>query len=782
MPLLRNKNQPYFPDPDSPNNYQCGPEFYCHPVTVGDTVWSQFYQTPCNNNEVTDPEFDDYTLGAELVTNGDFSVNPAAAWTFGAAFTWDNINTEMDCLNGSGDTLEQVGLGLLNGNLYRVTFDCVITNGDFDVFFGYGDPNQTQTPTVTASGSYQFDLLYLAGPGNESITFLSANNLTGSITNVSVKLISNTYWTPNGDWILSDGQACHRVGGINDLDENVAAYIDANSYYKVSFTVTNRTDGDISVGLANVNTGAISANGNFIYYLTPTATGALIISANSAFDGCISDLAVYKLRNDYSAELIDANGNEFDVSDAFSYYQDYVTLDFQFNDYELGDGCYTLNVYDQCIIASNNLVFNGDFINGFDFWTKNNGPAQYQIASDQLTFKFNPFTQGFTDYVTNGDFSSGAAWTLNAGWSIVGQKAVHTPGNTGTLFQTMTLPAPPAPATGYNYWVTFTVTNWTVGTISLKLGNAPTGTTYTWKGNDIFLQIYNPKQSGSVDLIFTPSSTFDGEIDDVACVIVSGHTAFPIITNDPQPLFTPGSYQTEWEIISSSDPNISVRFNLQNATPTTTYETAVGVHSYSQTYTLNGGQVQGVANFGKQSNDYVQTNYVAGDITVDNISVIKVEPFEATYTSECLQYNSNGFPRTKMIVGYCDQNAFGFEFQNTGFRLQQRAEIRSIAPTYPKTTNIMKMGTGDARIAYAEIEKYWQLHTGFASETFHDTMAAIISCDHFQIGDTETTGVEYIAEAEDYSPNWQTDGAYVLAAAVINLRVKEKGQVFNRHI
>jgi len=783
MPLLRNKNQPYFPDPDSPNNYQCGPERYCHPVTVGDTVWSQFYQTPCNNNEVIDPEFDDYSLGAELVTNGTFAINPAGNWTFGAAFTWDNINTEMDCLNGSGDTLVQTGLTLTDGNLYRVTFDCVITNGQFDVLFGYPDPNQTQTPTVSETGSYSFDLIYLAGLGNESITFLSALNFTGSISNVSVKLISNTYWTPNGDWILSNGQACHRVGGINDLDENVAAYIDANSYYKLEFTITNRTAGDISVGMANVNTGAVSANGNFIYYLTPTATGALIISANSDFDGCISNLAVYKLRNDYSGEILDSDGNIVaDLTSYFNYYQDYVTLSFTFDDLELPDGCYSINVYDQCIIESDNLVLNGDFVDGYTNWTRNNGNIQYDIISDQLQFKFYPFSQGFTDYVTNGDFSSGSGWTLNAGWSIIGGKAVHTPGNTGTLFQTMTLPTPPLPATGYPYYVKFTVTNWTAGTITLKLGNATNGTSYTWKGNDIFFQQYSPRQSGSVDIVFTPSSTFDGEIDNVACILPNAVSSFPIITNTPNPLFTPGNYQTEWEIISSSDPNISVNFNLVGALPAAPYQSDIGVQSYTQAYSLNGGSVRGVANFQKTSIDYVQTNLVEGDITVDNISVVKIEPFEATYSSECLQYNSNGFPRTKMIVGYCDQNAFGFEFQNTGFRLQQRAEIRSIAPTYPKTTNIMKMGTGNARIAYAEIEKYWQLHTGFASETFHDTMAAIISCDHFQIGDTEATGVEYIAEAEDYSPNWQTDGAYVLAAAVINLRVKEKGQVFNRHI
>ncbi len=780
MPLLRNKNQPYFPDPDSPNNYQCGPERYCHPVTVGDTVWSQFYQTPCNESEIADPEFDDYALGSELITNGTFNVDPVATWSYDPEWTWDAGNTEMDCLNGSGALLEQSSLSLTAGLVYRISFDTVITNGEFVVLFGYGDPLQTQTPAITTSGTYEFDLQFNA-TGFETITFFTANNFTGSVTNVSVKVINFAKWDYNDSWILSDGQACHIPGQIGDLEETVANYLDAGSYYKLEITVSSRTAGSVTVNISDVNTGAITTNGVFTFWNTPTLAGVVSISATSDFDGCITGLAIYKLRNDYSAELIDSNGTEYDVSDAFSYYQDYVTLGFSFDDYELADGCYTLNVYDQCIVTSDNLVLNGDFAFGFTDWSRNNGTSQYAIVSDELQFIFSPFTQGYTSYITNGDFSSGAAWTINAGWSIAGGKAVHTPGNSGTLFQTMTLPTPP-PLQNYSYWVKFTVTNWTAGTINLKLGNAVNGTTYTWKGNDTFLQFYTPRQSGSVDIIFTPSSTFDGEIDNVDVVLTSGHVAFPIITNANQPLFTIGTYQTEWEIVGVSDPNISVRFYLQGGVPTPPYQSDIGLQSYTQTYNLNGGNVVGVANFGKTSIDYIQTNYVIGDITVDNINVIKTEPFEASYTSECLKFDSNGFERTKMIVGWCDQPSFGFEFTQTGFRLQQRAEIRSIAPTYPKATTVMKSGTGNARVAYSEVEKYWQLHTNFASETFHDAMAAIISCDHFQIGDTEGSGVEYVSEPEDYTPNWQGDGSYSLATAVINLRVKEKGQQFNRHI
>jgi hypothetical protein len=781
MPLLRNKFQPYFPDPDAPNNYQCGSEQYCHPVTVGDTVWTQFYQTPCNENEVQDPEFDDYTLGSELITNGSFAINPAATWSYDPEWTWDAGNTEMDCLNGSGAILVQSGLGLIDGNFYSISFDIVRTSGEITCLFGYPDPNQTQTIAITQTGSYTFDLFYLAGIGNESITFYTANNFTGSISNISVKLRTNTYWIPNGDWTLSDGQACHRVGGINDLDENVPNYIDANSYYKLVFTVSNRTDGAITVGMANVNTGSITTNGSFTYWLTPTANGVLTIAANSTFDGCISNIAVYKLRNDYSAELIDSNGTKYDVSNSFEYYQDYVTLGFSFDDYELADDCYTLNVYDQCIVTSDNLITNGDFALGFADWVKNNSGSQYAIIGDQLEMSFNPFGIGDTDYVTNGDFSGGATgWTLGAGWSIVGNAARHTAGNTATLSQTMTLPAPPLPATGFNYWVGFTISNWTTGTVTVKLGNAATGTTYTWKGNDRFIQFYGPKQSGSVDITFTPSSTFDGDIDDIK-VVKTNHSGVALLYHTGIPTLTPGTYQTEWEIVGSTDLGISAKAYM-NGVPTPSYQSAWGTYSFTQTYTLNGGTYYILVNFGKTDPNYIQPNYIEGSIIIDNVSLQKIEPFEATYASECLQYNSNGFARTKMLVGYCDQPSFGFEFANTGFRLQQRAEIRSIAPTYPKATTVMKSGTGNARVAYSEVEKYWQLHTGFASETFHDAMAAIISCDHFQIGDTEDVGVEYVAEAEDYSPNWQTDGSYSLATAVVNLRIKEKGQQFNRHI
>jgi len=770
MPLLRNKFQPYFPDPDSPNRYQCGSEQYCWPVQLGDRVMSQFYQTPCNDNLVCDPEFDDFSYGPELILNGSFT-GPTPEWSVGA--NWIATGTNIYHNPGSTALLQQFGVPIVDCDFFWLQVTVSRISGTLTCVIGL------TTLVIDSTGVFEIKDFYASG--SNTLSFVPSSDFEGYIDNVTVRLINYDCWDSNCAWILDGNKACKRVGVVGQLVQTGSNYINTGSYYKYEISVTNISNGQLYLFLAGTLFATITTNGDYLYYLTATNNGTISFSSSLDFDGCISEPKVYELRNDYTAELIDSNGTIYDVSDSISYYNEFVTIDLGIEDYELSDGCYTLNVYDYCIVTSDNLVIDGDFVNGYTNWLRNNPASQYDDTGDQMKFIFTPFSIGDTDYITNGDFSGGTTgWTFGAGWSLVGGKARHTAGNTATLFQTMTLPTPPL-GTNYNYWVKFTVSNWTVGTVNLKLGNAATGTNYTWKGNDIFLQIYQPKQAGSVNITFTPSSNFDGDIDDIA-VVRTNHSAFPFITNTTNPLFTPGNYQTDWEIIGSSDSNIKVRAQLLNAIPVPNYESVAGVYSYSQAYTLTGGAVQVIANFSKTSPNYVQYNYVEGDITVDNISAVKTEPFEATFTSECINYSTSNIPRSKVIIGYCDQNALGFEFENTGFKLMHRAEIRSLNPTYPSTSEIMKTSRGNDRFVYGELQKYWNVSTDFASETFHDTMAAILICDHVQMGDTQGDTIEYSTEGSEYSPEWNAEGAYSLATAQFQLRVKEKGQVFNRHI
>lgn len=777
MPLLRNKFQPYFPDPDSPNRYQCGPEKYCWPVQVGDRVMTQFYQTPCNESEIEDPEFDDYTVGANIIVNPSFT-GSATGWTLGAGWTWvagDKVEHTTTYTNPLYQSLS----GFIDCTVYRITIDITRTAGSVKIALGSG-VNTVYSDDLDTTGTYTFDLYYLDALVDE-IAIEPTSDFAGSINSVEAKPLSWTYWDPACSWYLSDGRACWRDGGTASLTQTVSNYILANKYYKFEVFVeglTSQLSINVSDAIVNVN------NGLNTFYVTPTVDG--VIKVDAPFDQgdtvCISDMKIYELKKDYLLELVSSDGTAYDVSNSIEYYNEFVTIDLSIEDYELADDCYTLNMYDQCIVTSDNLVYNPDFVFGFTDWFKNNAGSQYSIVADQVVMNFNPFGIGDTDYITNGDFASGSTgWTLGAGWSIVSNKARHTAGNTATLTQTLTLPAPSLPALGFNYWIGFTVSNWTTGTVSVKLGTATGTTTYTWKGNDRFIQFYNPKASGTIDIIFTPSSTFDGDIDDIK-VVKTNHAGVIGLYNTSNPTITPGTYQAEWEIISSTVSGIGARAYLNQAAPLPAYQTVAGTYSTTQTYGLTGGSFQILVNFGVTNPNFIQVNYVEGSITLDNMSLKKVEPFEATYASECINYSSNPIQRTKMIVGYCDQNALGFDFENTGFKLMHRAEIRSLNPTYPSTSEIMKTGRGNDRFVYGELQKYWQVTTDFASETFHDLMAAILICDHLEMGDTEGTTVEYSPIGDEYTPAWNGEGAYSLATATFQVRVKEKGQVFNRHI
>lgn len=788
MPLLRNKFQPYFPDPDSPNRYQCGSEQYCWPVQVGDRVLTQFYQTPCNESPILDPEFDDYSLGSELTLNGNFDAGNLNQWNAGASPLsttlgvvvngWTGANpNRVEHLSGSTDSLNQA-IGISTGNAYQISIKFTRTSGSIQVALGDGiDANYSAS--LTTSGIYDFPIMFT--DSDAMVQIIPTSDFVGYIDEISVKEISYDYWNPNGGWLLDNGYACHIDGQIGDLKDISANYIDANGYYVGSFTLSSYTQGNVEFWISDILAGTVSANGTFTYYVTPTAPGTIKFVPSVDFLGCISAPAVYELKKDYLLEAVNSSGTAFDVSDAIEYYNEFVTIDFKFDDYELADGCYNLKMYDQCIVTSDNLVYNPDFALGFNDWFKNNSGSQYAIVADQVVMSFNPFGIGDTDYITNGNFSGGTTgWTFGTGWSLVGGKARHTAGNTATLTQTLTLPAPSLPALGFNYWIGFTISNWTTGTVSVKLGSAAGTTVYTWKGNDRYIQFYNPKASGTIDIIFTPSSTFDGDIDDIK-MVKTNHAGIIALNNTSNPTITPGTYQAEWEIISSTIAGISSKAYLNQAAPGPAYQSVPGTYSVTQTYDLTGGFFQILVNFGLTSPNFIQVYYVEGSITLDNMSLKKIEPFEATFESECINYQSNGIPRTKMIIGYCDQNALGFDFVNTGFKLMHRAEIRSLNPNYPSSLDIMKSGRGNDRTVYGELEKYWQVTTDFASETFHDLMAAILICDHVEMGDTEGTTIEYSPLPEEYSPNWNGDGAYSLATSTFQLRVKEKGQVFNRH-
>jgi len=547
--------------------------------------------------------------------------------------------------------------------------------------------------------------------------------------------------------------------------------------------VTGYAAGSVDVYIANLMVGTITANGTFRYYGTPTATGVVSFNPSTDFIGCLSGFDLRELKNSHTIDLVAMDDlTHYDVSGYLSYWEDKVTLILPINNMELEHECYYLEAYDACQVDFGELVTDGDFGAGdLTDWTVYNEPPfpppyQYLVVGNELEFIFEPLEGA--NQLTNGDFATGdfTGWTAGAGWSVVANKAVHTPGSTATLSQSVTIgPVDPWPSIQMSWWQ-LVMSGWTTGTITVTLSDK---TSATYGVNDTITARLAPTVGGVVTFTITPSSTFDGTIDDIKLHETDKMWgALLTAYNTVNPNFVDGNYQLSYEITASTvsaNNQAGVAMGIEGMAQAIVYNDTVAVHTPTVTGYSPGGQRAYL-----QVQFRTGNNWYPGVYTVDNVSAIRVEPFEATYTSECLNYQTSHL-RTKILTAYCDQESFGFEFVNTGFVLQQRALIRSLAPMAKKEKQIAKFGTGDGAVVYASDEKFWQLHTGFASETFHDALAIMVDCDHFAIGETAATVVEYLAEVDDYNPSWVQSGAYSLAPAVISIRVKEGGQKFNRH-
>jgi hypothetical protein len=116
------------------------------------------------------------------------------------------------------------------------------------------------------------------------------------------------------------------------------------------------------------------------------------------------------------------------------------------------------------------------------------------------------------ELVSNNSFATDlASWTAGAGWSWSSGGALHTAGNTATLETTV------AVTSGQTYEIIITISNRTAGSISVAIGAASvieSGTTTAFTAS--FDTGVVAAASGSVALIITPTSDFNGRVDDVS--------------------------------------------------------------------------------------------------------------------------------------------------------------------------------------------------------------------------------------------------------------------------
>jgi hypothetical protein len=135
--------------------------------------------------------------------------------------------------------------------------------------------------------------------------------------------------------------------------------------------------------------------------------------------------------------------------------------------------------------------------------------------------------------ITNGGFTSDlSGWTAGAGWSWSAGVVAHSSG-TATLGQSVTV------TSGSTYQLSLTISNRTVGSISIALGSASfvesgVATAFTL---GTFKRTVVAVNSGTVSLTITPTTDFNGSIDNVslAAVTLGSHPAVLGITESGSP-------------------------------------------------------------------------------------------------------------------------------------------------------------------------------------------------------------------------------------------------------
>lgn len=172
----------------------------------------------------------------------------------------------------------------------------------------------------------------------------------------------------------------------------------------------------------------------------------------------------------------------------------------------------TWNHYGDVLQVSSSVADTGDLMRVL----KQNVPKLKIASTGNMTIGGNVVvadtsTVGAEKCLNTGFTGNATSWTLGAGWAYSSNNVLHTAGNTGTLSQDC------GEVAGETYLLSYDIGSWHVGFITASVGSTsaiPNATNATFK------KIITAQDTGDVTL--TPSSDFDGTIDNVSLKKITG--------------------------------------------------------------------------------------------------------------------------------------------------------------------------------------------------------------------------------------------------------------------
>jgi len=173
--------------------------------------------------------------GSEEVLNGDFA-NGSTDWNLRDAWVVSNGICSLNPPNS--DYLSQANV-LTSNKSYKLTFDIIVNSGNLQPQFFDGGFQTIGTYSTTQTVEVYFEST------SSGTLYFKPNSFTGSITNISVKEVGQS-WAKAANWSIADGKATSTGAGrmfqsIPFLETNVGTKV------VVSFDIVDYTSGGVVI-------------------------------------------------------------------------------------------------------------------------------------------------------------------------------------------------------------------------------------------------------------------------------------------------------------------------------------------------------------------------------------------------------------------------------------------------------------------------------------------------------------------------------------------------------
>ncbi len=175
----------------------------------------------------------------------------------------------------------------------------------------------------------------------------------------------------------------------------------------------------------------------------------------------------------------------------------------------------------------------------------------------------------------------------------------------------------------------------------------------------------------------------------------------------------------------------------------------------------------------------IQNGEQSGQIQIDNTSLVlrdvEISRDCADHYSNCFCVKTTANCKERVLMGYSDTPAYGFEFTNTGFKLQVRTVIAldKMSEDGEETSYVYSNGVHET--AFSQSEPFETLFIEQVDKITHHSIRVMRRLKHFYIGDSNDVLTEYFVKKGDYTPEWIKDEFLKLAPARFD--VSKKGSI-----